>query len=61
LSDFDNEIKKSKIIHGTPSAGDIAHSFSSIEKAKTFLGYQPLYSITDGLKETVKWYITRLN
>lgn len=57
LSDFDEQIEKVTIIHGTPRAGDIPHSLASIEKAKTLLGYQPRYYLSDGLKETVKWYI----
>ncbi len=36
--------------------GDIKHSNASIEKARTLLGYQPMYSFEDGLKLTIDWY-----
>jgi UDP-N-acetylglucosamine 4-epimerase len=29
---------------------------ASIEKAKTLLGYNPQFSMEEGLKESVKWY-----
>lgn len=36
--------------------GDIPHSLACIDKAKDLLGYNPQYSMRDGLKEAVKWY-----
>ncbi len=36
--------------------GDVAHSLASIDKAKNMLGYDPLYSLEEGLKTTVKWF-----
>jgi len=56
LSEFDKEIKNVKVLHGDCRAGDIPHSLASIEKAKSLLGYNPKYSLRDGLKEAVKWY-----
>ena len=44
------------VVHGDERAGDIKHSVASIEKAKTILGYQPKYSVFDGLKEAIGWY-----
>ena len=35
---------------------EIAHSLACIDKAKSLLGYNPQYSMRDGLKEAVKWY-----
>jgi UDP-N-acetylglucosamine 4-epimerase len=29
---------------------------ASIDKAKELLGYNPKYSIKDGLKESIEWY-----
>ena len=40
--------------------GDILHSLASIERAKETLNYEPLYSVNDGIRETVNWY-QRLN
>lgn len=56
LSDYDPEIKNTKIIHGPNRAGDIPHSLASIEKAKNNLGYNPKYNLKNGLKEAVQWY-----
>ncbi len=36
--------------------GDILHSLADIEKAKTLLGYNPHYSLRDGLVKAAKWY-----
>jgi UDP-glucose 4-epimerase len=36
--------------------GDIRHSCASIEKAKNILGYNPKFSIEEGLSKLVKWF-----
>lgn len=56
LSEFDPEIAKVEIVHGSNRLGDIPHSLASIDKAKTLLGYIPKYNMREGLKEAVKWY-----
>jgi UDP-N-acetylglucosamine 4-epimerase len=56
LSEYDNAIGDIPIIYGPNRAGDIPHSLASIEKAKSFLGYNPKFSMQEGLKEAVKWY-----
>lgn len=56
LSEFDPKIANVKIVHGPNRAGDIPHSLASIEKAKSKLGYNPKYSIEQGIKEAVIWY-----
>lgn len=56
LSFFDPEIANIQIVHGSNREGDIPHSLASIEKAKEILGYNPQYSLKEGLKEAVKWY-----
>ena len=60
LSDFDPKIKDVPVIYGENRAGDIPHSLASIEKAKRNLGYNPKYSLQDGLKEAVEWYWNNL-
>ncbi|NEN76399.1 SDR family oxidoreductase [Pelistega sp. NLN82] len=37
--------------------GDVRHSFANIDKAKTQLGYEPHYSIVQGLAKAMPWYI----
>lgn len=56
LSNYDAKIAAVKIIHGPNRAGDIPHSLASIEKSKKILGYNPQFSLQEGLKEAVKWY-----
>jgi len=60
LADFDPKIKDVPVIYGENRAGDIPHSLASIEKAKKNLGYNPKYSLRDGLKEAVEWYWNNL-
>jgi len=56
LSEFDEEIRNIHEIHRTNRIGDIPHSLASIDKAKSLLGYNPKYSMREGLKEAVRWY-----
>lgn len=56
LSQYDPKIANVAVEYGPNRAGDIPHSLASIEKAKTLLGYNPKFSMKEGLKEAVKWY-----
>ena len=56
LGEFNEEIRKIEILHGPNRVGDIPHSLASIDKAKNLLGYEPQYSMKQGLQEAVKWY-----
>lgn len=56
LSDFDPEIAKVEPTYGPNRAGDIPHSLACVDKAKQLLGYDPKFSMKQGLKEAVKWY-----
>jgi UDP-N-acetylglucosamine 4-epimerase len=56
LATFDPEIANVSIIYGENRIGDIPHSLASIAKAKNLLGYNPKFSMQQGLKEAVKWY-----
>lgn len=61
LSKYDAEIANVEVIHGPNRAGDIPHSLASIDKAKKLLGYDPKFSIKDGLREAVNWYWENLS
>ena len=56
LSAYDPAIAEVGITHGPNRLGDIPHSLASIEKAKSLLGYDPQYSMRQGLKEACCWY-----
>lgn len=46
--------------YGPERAGDIKHSNASIESAKEMLGYNPEYSMDEGLELTIEWYKNNL-
>ena len=56
LSEYDPRIATVSVEYGSNRAGDIPHSLASIDKAKNLLGYNPKYSIQEGLKEAGGWY-----
>jgi UDP-N-acetylglucosamine 4-epimerase len=56
LSHYDPRIANITVEYGPNRAGDIPHSLASIEKAKKLLGYNPQFSMEEGLKESIKWY-----
>ncbi|HEX7869009.1 MAG TPA: NAD-dependent epimerase/dehydratase family protein, partial [Chryseobacterium sp.] len=56
LTEFDSKIADVPIIYGENRLGDIPHSLASIDKAKNMLGYNPKYSLEEGLKEAIAWY-----
>ncbi|MDI1254485.1 MAG: SDR family oxidoreductase [Flavobacterium sp.] len=60
LSQFDPAIDSIPVTYGSIREGDIPHSLASIEKARKMLGYNPQFSIRDGLNEAVKWYWNNL-
>ena len=60
LSEFDAEIGKIEVLYGPKRVGDIPHSLASIDKARKLLGYNPRYSMKEGLREAVKWYWANL-
>lgn len=60
LSALDPEIKNVEIKHGPNRMGDIPHSLASIDKAKKHLGYEPQFSVQEGLKKAVHWYWNNL-
>jgi UDP-N-acetylglucosamine 4-epimerase len=37
--------------------GDVRHSLADISKAKALLGYEPEFSVRDGLDKAAKWYM----
>lgn len=60
LTQYDPQIAHIEILHGSNRTGDIPHSLANIEKAKQLLGYNPQYSLYNGLREVVEWYWNNL-
>ena len=57
LADKINDLwgKDIKPFHEGQREGEIKHSWADISKARSF-GYEPAYSLKDGLRETIRWY-----
>ena len=53
------EIRDPKLMDFRP--GDVRHSQANIDKAKTLLGYQPKYKISEGMDEAMDWYVRNLS
>lgn len=53
----DLSINKPQYLNSRP--GDIRHSLADISKATHLLGYEPIFSLEEGLKEVAIWYINR--
>lgn len=45
-----------KVNYGPDRAGDVKHSLADISKANDLVGYKPLYSFEEGIKQTIEWY-----
>lgn len=56
LTRYNPKIKFVEIVHGANRAGDIPHSLASVNKAKKLLGYNPKFSIQQGIENAVDWY-----
>ena len=60
LSQYDAEIANVIPTHGPNRVGDIPHSLACVDKAKRLLGYNPKFSMKQGLKEACGWYWNNL-
>lgn len=60
LSAYDPAIAAIEPTHGPNRAGDIPHSLASVEKARRLLGYDPKFSMRQGLEQACKWYKNNL-
>lgn len=60
LASFDPAVARIEAIHGAPRSGDIAHSRADISKARTRLGYTPLFDAATGIKLAAEWYFHNL-
>jgi UDP-N-acetylglucosamine/UDP-N-acetylgalactosamine 4-epimerase len=56
LSEFDKKISGIKPLYEAERQGDVRHSLASIDKAKSLLGYNPEFNLSQGLKLAIAWY-----
>ena len=55
------EVKYTKATYRDFRAGDVRHSLADISKAGKLLGYQPEYSVRDGLIKAADWYLRKVS
>ena len=60
LSDFDPKIAEIQVKYGPYRKGDIPHSLASIKKAQKLLDYKTKYSVEDGIRKVIDWYLLNL-
>jgi len=48
--------KRDRPTYEAPRSGDVRHSLADITKAKKLLGYEPRYTIDQGLQDAIQWY-----
>lgn len=53
-------LQKKEPIYKDYRAGDVRHSQADISKAQALLDYQPRYKISQGIDETMDWYVGNL-
>jgi UDP-N-acetylglucosamine/UDP-N-acetylgalactosamine 4-epimerase len=53
-------LQKKEPIYKDYRAGDVRHSQADISKAQALLDYQPKYKISQGIDETMDWYVGNL-
>jgi len=46
-------------LHEPAREGDVLHSLASIERARSWLGFEPRFGLEEGLRRTLDWYRTR--
>jgi UDP-glucose 4-epimerase len=54
-------MKKVNIIHTEPRVGDVKRNYSDISKAKNLLGFEPKYTLEEGLRRTYDYFVSRMN
>lgn len=60
LSIHDKKISNINAKYGPVRNGDVPHSHACIKKANKLLNYKPQFSLENGLKESIKFYIKTL-
>jgi len=56
LAKYKANISKINPIYGPDRIGDIHDSLANVDKARKLLGYNPQYSVKQGLEEAIDWY-----
>ncbi len=59
LSSLVHEVtgREVEVEYAAARSGEILRNYADVSKAKRLLGWQPVHSLRDGLRETVRWYV----
>jgi UDP-N-acetylglucosamine 4-epimerase len=60
LSEIHCDLPVARAVHRPFRDGDVQHSLADISLARKLLGYAPSHDVTNGLRETLSWYVSRL-
>lgn len=61
VSEIKPEAQSARPIYRDFRPGDVRHSLADISKAQNMLGYDPQFSVAQGLKVASQWYARALN
>ena len=56
LENLGIEHESTKVNYGPERTGDVKHSLADISKASNLIGYKPLFSFSEGIKQAIVWY-----
>ncbi len=60
VGEIDKEVLSANPTYRDFRAGDVRHSLADISKARTLIGFEPEFSIRDGLVKAAEWYLKNL-
>jgi UDP-N-acetylglucosamine/UDP-N-acetylgalactosamine 4-epimerase len=58
LSELGQPVEAAAPLYRDFRAGDVRHSLADISKAKAELGYEPRFSLAQGLRVAMPWYLS---
>lgn len=61
LAGYETDVASQTPVYESFRPGDVRRSVADISKARRFLGYEPTYSVAEGLGEALEWYATRVH
>jgi len=61
LTPYNQDIETIRPRYGPFRKGDVRHSSADISRVMNLLGYEPKYDVSEGMKETVEWYVSDEN
>ena len=59
LAGYETEVASQTPAYESFRSGDVRRSVADVSKARRFLGFEPVYSVAEGLGEALEWYAAR--